>query len=124
MRKVWYRTFWAADDWFPGFRRNSLEYFLLDIPYFMDDGVIPPLQELNKVLSGGGGSGGMSPGTVWKPFQIDEAEYKALVEALLGLDVETLRKKHPFIRDDVKVFVVGKRFRKSKVNPDWRHRVK
>lgn len=79
---------------------------MLDIPYFMDDGKIPPLSVVNQKFAEGGYSGGMSPGTVWKPFQIDEAEYEALVEALKNLDVETARKRHPFIRDTVKKFVV------------------
>ncbi|MFN8374801.1 MAG: hypothetical protein U0694_18220 [Anaerolineae bacterium] len=69
---------------------------LADIPYLMVQGVIPPLQILNQVFGKGGDSGGMGPVTSWRPFKIDEAEYKELVEALLNLDIIEARKTHPY----------------------------
>jgi hypothetical protein len=38
----------------------------------------------------------MSPGTSWEPFQIDEEEYRELVEELLTLDVERGRAEGRF----------------------------
>jgi hypothetical protein len=72
--------------------------FVLDIVYlFGEDGIIPPLHVLNEVLEEGGNNGGMSPGTTWRPFRINEEEYVELVRALLNLDVEATKKRHPYI---------------------------
>lgn len=98
MRNVKYKTYWSYAG--PGIKRaEPLSEFVLDILYLMEvNGVIPPLAILNKVLLGGGGNGGMSPGTAWKPFEISEEEYNELVQALLQLDVEQAKQKHPYVR--------------------------
>lgn len=98
MRKVKYRTYWGSTDYFWRGRKNFLSEFVLDILYFIENtGVIPPLAVLNEVLQGGGDTGGMSPGTKWKSFNISEAEYAEMVEALLVLDLVAAKKKHPFV---------------------------
>lgn len=109
MRKVKYRAYWGATDYFWRGRKNFLSEFVLDILYFIGDtGVVPPLAVLNEVLQEGGATGGMSPGTKWKPFAISEAEYIEMVEALLAMDIAAAKKKHPFVR--VKRIVVDPEF--------------
>jgi hypothetical protein len=97
MKTIKYKTYWSYAG--PGIKRaEPLSDFVLDILYLMEvNGVIPPLAILNTVLRGGGGNGGMSPGTAWKPFEISEEEYNELVQALLQLDVEQAKQKHPYV---------------------------
>ena len=71
----------------PEHRTAKLAEFVLDVPYLICHGVIPPRHVLNEVFASGGGDAGMSPGAVWEPFSIDEAEYTALVAELLALDL-------------------------------------
>jgi hypothetical protein len=70
---------------------------VLDIPYLMPWGVIPPLHVLNEYLLGGGDTGGMSPGTKWKPFQITAEEYAELVDYLVHLNTDEARAAHPYV---------------------------
>lgn len=71
----------------------TLVEFILDIPYLLFEGVIPPLHLLNEILSSGDAGGGMSPGTSWEPFEISKEEYNELVSELLALDLEVLKKE-------------------------------
>jgi hypothetical protein len=71
----------------PEQRTAQLTEFVLDVPYLIYHGAIPPRHVLNEVLTSGGGDAGMSPGAVWEPFSIDEGEYTALVAELLALDL-------------------------------------
>jgi hypothetical protein len=99
MRNVTYKTHWSYSG--SRQRQGSLADFVLDIPYLIaENGVIPPLHIINQVLQTGGSSGGMSPGTTWKAFQIDEPEYHELVQALLHLDIQRAHETHPYIRFD------------------------
>src|SRR5258708_131517 len=97
VRLVNYKTHWSYLG--PGIKRKALlSEFMLDVLYLMEySGVIPPLHVLNEVLLSGGNSGGMSPGTSWRPFKISEPEYEELVEALLNLDIEEAKKTHPYV---------------------------
>ncbi len=97
MREVHYKTHWSYRG--AAVKRSApLSEFLLDVLYLMEtNGVLPPLQVLNEVFTQGGNNGGMGPGTSWRPFQIKEAEYNELVEALLNLDVAEAKKSHPYI---------------------------
>jgi hypothetical protein len=97
MREVSYKTHWSYAG--AGVKRKApLAEFMLDIMYLMQDtGVIPPLHVLNEVLQEGGDNGGMSPGTSWRSFSIQESEYQELVEELLKLDVTEAKKMHPYI---------------------------
>jgi hypothetical protein len=98
MQSVNYKTHWSYGG--QGVKRKALlADFILDILYLMEiKGVIPPLHILNEVLLKGGNTGGMGPGTSWRPFSISENEYKELVEALLQLEVSEAKKIHPYIR--------------------------
>jgi hypothetical protein len=97
MRSKTYKTHWSYLG--PAIKRRELMIdFVLDILYLMeDDGIVPPLHVLNEVLEGGGGNGGMGPGTSWRPFKMKEEEYVELVEALLNLDVNSAKKTHPYV---------------------------
>ena len=76
---------------------GSLAEFVLDVLYLMENGIIPPVHVLNEVLRSGGNNGGMGPGTTWRKFEIDDAEYEELVSALLSFDVSKAKKKHPYL---------------------------
>ena len=60
-------------------RQASLPVFLMDVPYLLVRGVVPPLHVLNEILQSGGRDGGMGPGARWTPFSLTNAEYAALV---------------------------------------------
>jgi len=98
VRSKTYRTHWSYLG--PAIKHRELMVdFVLDILYLMeDDGIIPPLHVLNEVLEGGGGNGGMGPGTSWRPFKMKEDEYAELVEALLNLDCDSAKKVHLYVR--------------------------
>jgi hypothetical protein len=96
MRTVTYKTFWS----YAGrgqTKRGTLADLVLDIPYLLPWGVIPPLHVLNEHLATGGTNGGMGPGTTWKPLTITPDEYTDLVAYLLGLDSEAVRPQHPYL---------------------------
>jgi len=97
MRIVKYKTHWSYLG--PGVKREGLlAEFILDVLYLMEhSGVIPPLAVLNQVLQSGGNSGGMGPGTTWKPFTITKQEYDELVAMLLNLDVAQAKQVHPYL---------------------------
>jgi hypothetical protein len=96
MRRVKYTKYWAYAG--RGQKaEGSVADLVLDIPYLMPWGVIPPLHVLNEHLLTGGDTGGMSPGTKWKPFQVTEQEYVELVNYLLHLNVDEARKQHPYL---------------------------
>lgn len=96
MRNIIYKTSWSYNR--SSKRQGTLVDLVLDILYLMEEtGVIPPMPILNQVLQSGGGSGGMGPGTSWKPFQIDQTEYAELVDALLHFDIESGRQSHPYV---------------------------
>lgn len=64
-------------------REGTLQDLLESVPYFFLKGFIPPLTVVNEILRRGRADAGMSGGCEWAPFEIDPAEYEALVEALL-----------------------------------------
>lgn len=63
-------------------RRAPLPVFLMDAPYLLIRGAVPPLSILNEILAAGHFGGGMSPGSRWAQFALKESEYAALVAAL------------------------------------------
>lgn len=75
----------------PEAREAPLSAFLFDIPNLGACGVFPPLHLLNQRLRSGGGDGGMSPGASWEPFEITEAEYKAILNQVLNPDLKQLK---------------------------------
>jgi hypothetical protein len=95
MREIKYTAWEFHHD--PMKRSAPLPYFLLDIPYLFITGTIPPLAIINSILSKGGGDGGMGPGTSWEPFTMTEAEYREVVEELLTVPVDQMKKYARFV---------------------------
>jgi hypothetical protein len=83
----------------PENRKTALRYFVLDVPYLLAFGVIPPLSIMNRTLKSGGGQGGMGPGATWKPFTLTDEEYAELVQHLVSLDLDEARQHARFIPD-------------------------
>ena len=92
MRTLEYKRYEFHQD-APDIRQASLAEFVLDVPYLLSRGVIPPLHILNKVLQTGGGDAGMSPGTGWEPFQITVQEYEELLGHLCRMDLAQVRRQ-------------------------------
>jgi len=100
MRTIKYTTYWSYAGR-PVQRQKALAEFLLDVPYLMEHtGVIPPINVLNELLLSGGDSGGMGPGTTWKPFEISSEEHKELVDFYSSADLDALKKTHALIKFD------------------------
>ncbi len=72
-------------------REASLAVFCYDVPYLIVFNIFPPLPILNQLFMTGGSQGGMSPGATWIPFQINSAEYDALLPQVLYPDLATLQ---------------------------------
>ncbi len=67
-------------------KHGSLKELLLDIPHFRlarNEGTLPPLTEMNAVLTQGKSDAGMSGFCEWLPFQLSEVEYQEVVLELL-----------------------------------------
>ena len=62
-------------------RRGSLADLVLALPYVVTY-EIPPRRVLNDVLVRGRLDAGMSGGCIWKPLELDDAEFGELVEEL------------------------------------------
>jgi hypothetical protein len=94
-------------------RVGTIANLLSDRPYGFLFGVIPPLDALNDLLSGGSDGGGMSPGVEWEPFTIDRDEYEGVVDDLLrgcptGLTVDN-NPRPPATYDEWTLSVAGDR---------------
>ena len=63
-------------------RQAPLPIFLMDVPYLLIRGSVPPLSILNQILAEGHLGGGMSPGARWAPFAVSETDYAALLVQL------------------------------------------
>ena len=97
MRKVKYKTYWAYASRGVD-QEGTLLDLILDMVYFIEvHGVMPPIHILNEQLKRGGDSGGMGPGTKWRPFKISAAEYEELVEAWLQVNPQHERAQHPYV---------------------------
>ena len=117
MRIVRYERFEFHQDT-PDEREASLAEFVLDVPYLVARGVIPPLHILNEVTRTGGGDAGMSPGAVWDPFEVTPEEYQELLVHLSHADLEELRRQHRarFVPDRV---IVDETLHESPTHLDW-----
>jgi hypothetical protein len=116
MRTVKYTKHWA----YAGRGQKaagSLADLVLDIPYLMPWGVIPPLHVLNEYLLSGGDSGGMDPGTKWRPFQITNQEYAELVDYLVHLNTDEARTHHPYLY--AKAIIVDEDFHQCPDHITW-----
>lgn len=70
-----------------------LSVFLYDIPYLAPFYIFPPLHILNENLKKGSSGGGMSPGCMWEPFELEDNEYQQLLPLVLKPDLIQLQKK-------------------------------
>jgi hypothetical protein len=59
--------------------------FILDIPYLLNYGLVPPLHILNEIFKTGFEDAGMSGGCKWEPFKIDQNEYEEIVKTLFAV---------------------------------------
>jgi len=57
-------------------------------------GFIPPFRVVASVFRSGGGNAGMSPGCIWKPFELDEDCYWEAVQQLEQFTPEDLKSRH------------------------------
>jgi hypothetical protein len=96
MRLVDYQRFYFSSGP-PEERNGSLAQLILDMPYCMIFGVVPPLNVLNEYLNSGGMLGGIRPGIKFKPFEITGIEYDELVACLTFMEVAEERKRHPYL---------------------------
>ena len=85
MREIQYEQ-WECHQEAPERKVAPLWVFVYDVPYLAPCDVFPPLHILNQIFSFGRLGGGMGPGTVWKPFQISEVEYRQLLGNVLNPD--------------------------------------
>ena len=104
-------------------RTGSLAEFVLDVPYLLFNGVVPPLRILNAVLRTGGGDAGMSPGTGWKPFRITRQEYDELVRHLRAMDLKALRRRRRARYVPARI-VVDEALGTCRTQLDWLRRVR
>ncbi|MES9941080.1 MAG: hypothetical protein ABW121_11140 [Candidatus Thiodiazotropha sp. 6PLUC7] len=72
---------------------GGLVQFLYDVPYFSACGVFPPRHIFNQKMAHGGGDGGMGPGASWEPFNLDEDNYRKLLQLIRETDPQSLSKK-------------------------------
>ena len=84
-------------------RRAPLPVFLMDVPYLLIRGVVPPLRILNEILATGRMGGGMSPGARWSPFQLTESEYQDLLVALPKAHAEVDAAAARFVPEQIRI---------------------
>ncbi|MCP5305504.1 MAG: hypothetical protein H6953_08650 [Chromatiaceae bacterium] len=82
----------------PERRHAELSVLVYDIPYFGACGIFPPLHIANQIFRSGGSQGGMSPGATWRPFDVSQAEYEALLHTIERLDPGTLGEQARYTR--------------------------
>jgi hypothetical protein len=117
VRVVNYKTHWSYAGRAVK-RQEPLADFVLDVLYLMEDnGVIPPLHVLNEILQDGGSNGGMGPGTSWRGFKIKSEEYNELIQALLSLNIEEAKQKHPYVR--FQKVIVDEELNQASTHHEW-----
>ncbi len=69
----------------PGTIRDSgnMVDLLLNMPYLLTSGLIPPEFVINELLSNGLNDAGMSGGVQWEPYQLRPGDFDALSEAFI-----------------------------------------
>jgi hypothetical protein len=108
MRKVIYiRTWYQGPDenWEAPLSTFILHAYLIPPKI----GLLPPMNVLNERLKRGGGNGGMSPGCVWEPFELDEQEYWEVAHALTSLRPDEVAD----LNDDLAVGEIGVDYKSS-----------
>ena len=74
--------------------RGSIADLMLDTFLIPPCGLIPPFEVAASVLMEGGMDGGMSPGCIWNPFKLEEADYWEAVSKLESMTSEDLAARH------------------------------
>jgi hypothetical protein len=86
MKTVKYRNMYGVGETSDPWENTSLEEFVKLVPALTYDilagKVMPSLKKLNDIFKTNESNTGMSGHIMWKPFEIDENEYKDLVEIL------------------------------------------
>ena len=100
MKKVKYKVSWDLNK--PQEREGELYELFIDYPYSFrrlsnEEKLIPSFEVLRGIALQGGGSGGMSPGATWEPFELTRQDYEDLILKLMNLDYEKEKKAHPYL---------------------------
>jgi hypothetical protein len=74
--------------------RGTVADLMLDAHMIPPCGLIPPFRVVAAVVRSGGSRGGMSPGCVWQPFELNEEEYWRAVQRLEHLTPDDLSSHH------------------------------
>src|ERR1044071_4017838 len=74
--------------------RGTVVDLMLDAHLIPPCGFIPPFRVTASVLRSGGSRGGISPGCVWQPFELSEADYWQAVQRLEQFTADDLRSRH------------------------------
>jgi hypothetical protein len=88
----------------PGKCRGTIADLVLDALVIPQCGLIPPFRVLQKILRSGGGDAGMSPGCIWEPFELTEADYWRTVQELEGMTAADFKLRHrdPQIQGEIR----------------------
>lgn len=83
--------------------RGTVADLILDAHLIPPCGLIPPFRVVAAVFRSGGSQGGMSPGCVWEPFELSEADYWQAVQRLEQFTPEELKSRHrdPHIASEI-----------------------
>jgi hypothetical protein len=74
--------------------RGTVADLMLDTHLIPPCGFIPPFRVAASVFRSGGSRGGMSPGCIWQPFELSEADYWQAVQRLEQFTPDDLRSRH------------------------------
>src|SRR5215813_928135 len=74
--------------------RGSIADLIFDAHMIPRCGLIPPFRVVAALCRSGGSRGGMSPGCIWQPFELSEADYWQAVQQLEQFTHSDLRSRH------------------------------
>ncbi|MEO0823392.1 MAG: hypothetical protein AAF074_23615 [Pseudomonadota bacterium] len=81
MREIETRDF-SMNGQAPEVERRTPAALLQALPYLLWHNVIPPMAVANEIFRAGEFGAGMSGGVTWDPFELDEAGYAEMADAL------------------------------------------
>ena len=73
---------------------GTLADLIFDADMIPPCGLIPPFRVVAAVLRTGGNDGGMSPGCIWEPFELREADYWQAVDKLEHLTPDDIASRY------------------------------
>lgn len=74
--------------------RGTIADLMLDAHMVPPCGLIPPFRVAATIIRSGGSRGGMSPGCIWSPFELNEVDYSHAVSRLESLTLDDLSSRH------------------------------